>query len=256
MVRHQLAAELERVLADRLREFIHETFEIDGVLVVVHAAPEAGRDVSVAHRMINEQVRDRVAKNAFGSRRIEALEHERIHAVLQQLRKQVRHDRLAGNPHVQCSQVPLRVEPAGQLALRDRMVAAMRHVLFARPYQLDRRAGHLLGDQHRLLDKVMRRGPAAEPAAEMHPVDVAFGDRQSGRRRCDRECSLGILRWRPDLATVRSPHRRRVHRLHRRVVLERIIVYGFDLLGGGRECRLGVALLVADIRLVSVETFL
>ena len=68
MVRHQLAAELERILAGRQREFIHETFKIDGVLVVVHATPEAGRDVRVAHRVIDQQVRDRVAELRLRSR--------------------------------------------------------------------------------------------------------------------------------------------------------------------------------------------
>jgi hypothetical protein len=42
VVRHELAAELERVLPGRVREFVHEAFEVDRVLVEVHASPEAG----------------------------------------------------------------------------------------------------------------------------------------------------------------------------------------------------------------------
>ena len=42
----------------RLRQFVHEALDVDGVLVDVHAAPEARRDVRVAHRMIDQQVRD------------------------------------------------------------------------------------------------------------------------------------------------------------------------------------------------------
>ena len=205
VVRHQLAPELERVLAGCLRQLIHEAFEIDGVLIVVHPAPEPRRDVGVAHRMVDQQVRDLVAEHAFRPGRIETLEHERIHAVLQQLRQQAGDDGLPGQAHMQRGEIALRVEPAGQLALRDRMVAAMRHILFARPDQLDRRPRHLLGDQHRLLDEVMRRGAAAKATAQVHSVHVAFADRKPGRGGSDREGGLGVLGRRPDLAPVRGP---------------------------------------------------
>jgi hypothetical protein len=58
MLRHQLAAEFERILAGRMRQLVHEAFEIDRVLVDVHAAPEARRDVRIAHRVVDQQVRD------------------------------------------------------------------------------------------------------------------------------------------------------------------------------------------------------
>ena len=47
---------------------------------------------------------------------------------------------------------------------------------------LDRRARHLLGDQHRLPHVVGAAAPA-EAAAEHQLVDVAFGDRQPRRPR-------------------------------------------------------------------------
>jgi hypothetical protein len=58
MLRHQLAPELERILADGMRQFVHEALEIDGVLVVVHAAPEPGRNVRVAHGVVDQQIRN------------------------------------------------------------------------------------------------------------------------------------------------------------------------------------------------------
>ena len=65
MLPHQLAAELERILAGRVRQFVHEAFHVDGVLVGVHAAPEARRHVRVAHRVVDQQVRHRVAERAL-----------------------------------------------------------------------------------------------------------------------------------------------------------------------------------------------
>ena len=165
--------------ADRMGELVDEAFEIDGVLVDVHAAPEARRDVRIAHGVVDQQVRDVVAERALRAAGVEALEHDRVLAVLQVLRMSEGEDRLAGDAHVQPGQVAVGIERAGHLALRDRMVAAVRHVLFARPDQLDRRAGHLLGDRDRLLHVVVGGAPA-ESAAEQHLVHVAFGDRQAG----------------------------------------------------------------------------
>ena len=72
MVCHQLAAELERVNARFLGKLVHEAFEIDGVVVDVHAAPEARIDVRVAHGMVHQDVGDRVAERRFVPAGIEA----------------------------------------------------------------------------------------------------------------------------------------------------------------------------------------
>ena len=61
MLCHQLAPEFELVIADRLGELVDEAFEVDGVVIDVHATPEAGLNMRVAHRMIDEDVRNRVA---------------------------------------------------------------------------------------------------------------------------------------------------------------------------------------------------
>jgi hypothetical protein len=74
---------------------------------------------------------------------------------------------------MQAGQIVVGIECAGQLALGDRMISALRHVFFARPKQFDRCARHLLGDQDGLPD-IVGRGATAEAAARHHPVDIAF----------------------------------------------------------------------------------
>ena len=257
MVDQQLAAELQRVLAGGMGQFVHEAFEVDGVLVVVDAAPEPGRYGRVAHGVVDQQVRDGVAEHAFGPGRVEALEGRRVLAVLKPLRVDVGQDRLAGNPHVQPVQIALRVQRSGQLALGDRVVAPVQHVLLARPDQLDRRAGHLLGDQDGMADVVVAGRPPAEPAAQMQAVDLALRDRQACGGRCGGKGGLGVLGRGPDLAPVAGEQRRRVHRLHGDMVLIGIAVDRLDLLDARLgERRLDVAGLVADEGFRRVQTFL
>ena len=86
VVRHQLAPELKRILADRLGKLVHKAFEIESVLIVIHAAPEVRRDVRIPHGVVNKQVWNRVAESAFCPAGVEALKHEGILTVLQTLR--------------------------------------------------------------------------------------------------------------------------------------------------------------------------
>ncbi len=208
----------------------------------------------VAHRMVDQQVRDVVAELAFVAAGVEALEHDRIHAVLHVLRGERREDRLAGDAHVQAREIARRIEPAGQLALRHRMVGAMHHVFFARPDELHRRAGHLLGDQHGLAD-IVRPAAPAEAAAEHHLGHVALGDRQFGCFRRGGKCRFAVLRGRPDFAAIRRIERRGVHRLHRRVVLVGVRIDRFDGPGGTRKGRFRIADLRADEGVGGVEAF-
>src|SRR5690606_31245570 len=62
VIGHQLATELERILARRMGELVHEALEVDGILIVVHAAPEAWRHVRVSHRVIDQQIGDGIAE--------------------------------------------------------------------------------------------------------------------------------------------------------------------------------------------------
>ena len=174
MFRHQLAAELERVLTCRMGELIHEAFEIDGVLVDVHSAPEAGRYMRVAHRVIDQHVRDAVADGRLGTPGVEALEGRGILAVLESFGPHGGEDRLAGDAHAQPGEISGGIQGADHLCLGDRMIVAVRHVLLARPQQLYGRARHLFCYEHRLGDKVVERTASAEAAAKHQLVHVAF----------------------------------------------------------------------------------
>jgi hypothetical protein len=121
----------------------------------------------------------------------------------------------------------------------------VRHVVFARPQQLDRRARHLLGDRDRLPD-IVGHAATAEAAAEDLLVDLALFGGQAGGLQHRGESRFAILRSGPDLAFVRGVKRRGVQRLHRGVVLVGIVVYRLDLFGGAGDGGLGVAVLVAD----------
>ena len=147
------------------------------------------------------------------------------------------------------------VEARRHLALRDRVIAAVRHVLFARPDQLDRRARHLPWRSAPPADVVGLAAPA-EAAAEQHLVDVALVGRQARGFQHRGERRLAVLRAAPDLAFVRRVERGGVHRLHRGVVLVGIAVDRLDLLGRAGDRRLRVAVLVADKGLRRLEAFL
>ena len=175
MVRHQLAPELERILAGRMGQLVHEAFEIDGVLVDVHAAPEARRHVRVAHRVVDQQVRDGVADRRLAPPALRPWKVAGSMPFSQRLGPHARR----GSTGRRCAcaapvRLPLASKPPVSFALRDRMIGAVRHVLFARPDQLDRRARHLLGDQHRLGDVVWNAPRRPKPPPSMLLVHVAL----------------------------------------------------------------------------------
>ncbi len=251
--RHQLAAKLERILSGRVRELIHEALEIDRVLIVVDAAPEARRDVRVSHGMIDQQIGNVVTERAFGAAGIEPLEGRGVATVLQPRRSEGGQDRLAGNPHVQAGEIAVGIERTGELALRDRMVRVLRHILFARPEKLDRGARHLLCDQHRLGDVIGPSAPA-ETAAEQELVHVALRDRQPRRLGGRGQRRFRILRARPHLTFVGRVDRGCVHRLHARMRLVRIAVDCLDLLRRAGDRCFHVALLIADESFLRIES--
>ena len=179
----------------------------------------------------------RVAEAGLAAR-VQPLEHERVLA-RPAMPPAARRARIDWPEMRMCRPVrlPSASKRADQLALRDRVVAAVQHVLLARPEQLDRRAGHLLGDRTAWRDIVLECAAPAEAAAEMDLVDLALVGRQAGGRQRRRERGLAVLRRHPDLAALRRVERRRVHRLHRRVVLERIGVDRLDLLRRAGDAR-------------------
>ncbi len=78
---------------------------------------------------------------------------------------------------MQRGDVALRVQPGLQLALRHGVVAAVQHVFFARPEQLDGYARHLFCDVYRLAHPVVHGAAPAITAAQMDFVDLALGGR-------------------------------------------------------------------------------
>ena len=86
------------------------------VLVDVHPAPEARRHVRVAHRVVDQQVRDVVAERVLAAVR-QPLEGERVAAFCcsTSVRAHRGENRLPGEPDVQAGEVVLGVEAAGQL---------------------------------------------------------------------------------------------------------------------------------------------
>ena len=82
MVGHELAPERERILPRRVCQLVDEALEIDRVLVEIDAAPEAGRNGRIAHRVIDQQRRKGVADRGLGSGWVQALEHDGVLAIL------------------------------------------------------------------------------------------------------------------------------------------------------------------------------
>ena len=185
----------------------------------------------------------------------DALERERIASfvLFNDLRPHAGEDRLPREPHVQTGEVVVLVERAHQLALHDRVIPALDHVLLTRPEQLHRCARHLLGDVDRLMHVVLERAAPAEAAAEVDLVHFAFVGRQTGCGQHRRERRFAVLRRDPDLALVGRAARGGIHRLQCGVVQIRVGVDGLDPFRRAGDGRLGIAVLVADKGLFGVE---
>jgi hypothetical protein len=122
---------------------------------------------------------------------------------------------------------------------------AVQHVLLARPDQLDRRARHLLGDQHRLAHPVVvaPRRPKPPPSSSCRPrTSLPAGRRPRRWRPAPPRRSA----WASRPRSARRPARGGVHRLHRGVVLVRVAVDRLDLAGAAAIAAPRVAVLVAD----------
>ena len=213
-------------------------FDVDRVVIDVYTAPKSRMQMRITHRVIHQDVRHRVAVNGFRSAGIEARERRGVLAVLHARRHHARQNRLARDPVVDRGQVIVLVESGRDLALRDRVIPAVRHVLFAGPEHLYWRARHFLGDENRLANVVLRCCTAAESAAEERLVDLALRHRQAARFRCGRQCGFAVLRRTPYLALVGRITDGRVLRLHGGMVLIGIGVDRLELLGGAVKRRL------------------
>ena len=128
-----------------------------------------------------------------------------------------------------------------------RAVLVVRHVVFARPQQLDRdarqaRGRPLLGDDlgdPRHFDVVLAHEAAPESAAGAHDVERHVLGRNAG---AERRMLLGRnLARRPDLQAAIVEMSRGVLRFERRMRQQREEVLGLDGLRCGAECRFNIA---------------
>ena len=175
----QFMPEGQRILACGMGEFVDEALHINAVLVQVDTAPKASRHMRVAHGIVDQEVGHAVAEMPLRTGCQQTLEHHRIFAVLDALRRYCGQNRLSGNAHMQAGDLALGIDAGGQLALGHRVVTPVQHVLLAAPDQLDRDARHLLGDADSLVNPV-GAATAAEATAEHQLVDLTFGGRQAG----------------------------------------------------------------------------
>ena len=248
-VAHQAAAKFQRIDTGRLGDLVHEALDVDRILVVVDAAPEARAQVRVAHRVVDREIRNRIAEPALLSARPggrpQSLESDEIDTILHRLRTHRGQDRLRGDTHREADQVALVVETGLQLAHRHRAEPALPHVLLAAPQQLDRHTWQLPRQLNRLGHVVLVAAPP-EAAAEMHLVDHTLIGLQAGRLSGGGECRVAVLRRHPHFALLRRPPHRGVHRLHSDVVHVGCGIGGIDLFRGPRDRAGRVAGVVAN----------
>src|SRR5262245_19135698 len=107
----QLATQLQWVLAGRASHFVDERLEPDRVLVRVDAPPEANGNVGIAYGVLDEEVRDGVAKARLRPSRIKTLKRGRVPSVaIKAIRRSARQDGGSRNAHVQPDETTLVVE--------------------------------------------------------------------------------------------------------------------------------------------------
>ena len=113
-----------------MSKLIDKTFHVDCVLVGVHSAPDTRRDGRLADCVFDQKIWKIVIDRILAARH-QSLKGEEINAVYEALRRDFLQDRLAGNPHVEARNIPVFVEAGPQLALRQRMVMPVKHILLA-----------------------------------------------------------------------------------------------------------------------------
>ena len=148
LVRQQVESELQRILARRVRQLVDERLHDEREAVAARRAERSGRHAERHRRDVERVVRDE-ARREFGPppgarRSTRFAERDEVIAP---------RDELAG-----------RVDAAREVVEAGAAIRIVLHVVFARPQQLDRHAGHLLRDRRRFDHVVVGQAPAEAAA--------------------------------------------------------------------------------------------
>jgi hypothetical protein len=123
----------------------------------------------------------------------------------------------------------------------ERTIHVVLNVLLARPDHLHRSL-YLLGNPHGTHRPVVLQAPA-ESATEQMIVNADLFPLQAGQFHDSRLRDTGNLGADPDVAAVFGDLHSAVHRLHRRVRQEGLLIYGLDLVRSLGHGRSGVAVM-------------
>ena len=177
--------------------------------------------------------RHRLRVDAFGrrERRLERQAHER------------RDDRGRRNARVPGDGIARGVQPRLHADEARRPVKVVLHVFLAGPEHFHRRAFHGFGDGDALAHEVLRAAAPSEAAPQLHAVHLDVLERHAGGPRRGGEGRLRVLGGSPDGHPAVLDKRGAAHRLHGGVREVRRVVLRLELLRGGGEGLVEIAVL-------------
>ena len=221
----------ERILLRVGRELVDKALDHEGAARHAHAPPP--RRVDPGRRLLPDPV------DVHGAELVglilRAVDRVGIDAVLDPGRAVARDDGRARDAVRPGHRLALRVHARADAVVVIRPVHVVLDVFLARPDHLDRPA-HLLRDLDRAHGAVVLEAPA-EPAAQQMVVDAHLLALQAGELHDGRLRDPRNLRADPDVAAILAQVHGAVHRFHRGVREERLLVDGLDLLhGAGDRC--------------------
>ncbi len=250
MLFHQLQPHLHGIDLARPRQLVEKRLVEKAAIGIADRAPVADRNAEIDHQSFNAIVGNRIGlvEHAFGDEPIGTSgRNARQNARQKRARHRWRRD--ARRKHRRHS---IRAGRAAEAADGHRAVHVVRHVLLARPGDLDRAALDGLGDLNGVAREIDFQ-PPPEAAAEKRGDDLALV-------RADAEFAAGEiddhrrhLRAGPQRQLAVIEQRRGIHRLHGRVGQERHAVFRFDHVRRRRQPRLRVAIIAKGVTAFLVE---
>ena len=167
----QLVTELIRVLADTVRELIHETLDTEAIECVAYGAPVADVDADLVLDVLDREIRGVVRKV------VDRLDRERIDDLFHDRWRPTRRNRWRHQLDPECREVPLCIDCSSARVTRGRPILVMCGVVFARPEQL-----HGFACGLRAFDRgrhEVRLEPAAKASAQKRRMNNDFFSRQT-----------------------------------------------------------------------------